>query len=118
MSARGRRLWFKLSAHGSTIKVYIVKNELKDDEGNACDSWYDHESRELVVLLRNDESIMRAALLHELLHVCFANHSDDALARVLGDKSREEDVVSFLEPALYGLLANNKLLRIPKAPKW
>lgn len=117
---RGRRLWMKIEVHGRTVRVVVVKDKLVDDDGNHCAALYDHENRMILVLERQDESIMKQELLHELLHVCFAGHSDDALIKVLGKeyKTREEDVVSFLEPILHDLLARNKLLKIPRPPKF
>lgn len=119
---RGRRLWMKLEAHGGTIPVYVQRGELKDDEGNDVDAYYEKDKPEIVIKHSDNAAGMKMKLHHELLHVCFGSHSGDAKA-FLGSTydargKREEDIVSFLEPIQFDLLVRNGWLRYPNPPRW
>jgi hypothetical protein len=120
---KGRRLWCKVAVHGSEVRVYVTKKELLLDDGSACDAYFDTETNIIEISWCPDEAFMKMKLMHELLHVCFRAHSSDLLGKVLGTKTidqqsnREEQIVSFLEPVLYDLLARNGWLHFPKPPK-
>jgi len=120
---KGRRLWCKVAAHGSVVRVYLTKKELKLEDGSVCDAYYDPELNSIEIAWRADESYLKMRLLHELLHVCFSAHSGDMREKVFGRESpkqkvsREELVVSFLEPVLYDILSRNKWLKFPRPPK-
>lgn len=119
---RGRRFWCKVAAHGSDVRVFVTKSQPEID-GHLCDAYYDSEDNTITVGWQADESAVKMKLLHELLHVCFKAHSGDIRAKVLGGSTvearntREEMVVSFLEPVLFDILTRNGFLRLPKPPR-
>lgn len=121
---RGRRLWLKFEAHGGTIPVYVQRGELKDDDGNDVDAYYEPDTPCIVVKSTDNVTMMKQRLHHELLHVCFGAHSGDAREPVLGSDTvegraqREEQIVSFLEPIQFDILTRNKWLRYPNPPRF
>ena len=119
---KGRRLWLRLSAHGSTIPVYVTRRPLAVD-GHEVKAYFDGETPCIVLAWSDNVAAMKQTLHHEILHVCFAGHSGDARQAVLGGRTpaarakREEQIVSFLEPVQYDLLVRNGFLRYPKPPR-
>lgn len=118
---KGRKLWCRVQANGGTIPVYVSKDVQVD--GADCDAYYEHDSPCIVIRQNDNVNAMKAALHHELLHVCFAGHSGDVKAKVLGARTpegrarREEAIVGFLEPVQFQLLVSNGFLKYPKPPR-
>ena len=118
---RGRKLWMRLQAHGATVAVYVVKHIV--NEGVECDGIFYPDRNIIEIETRDNEAAMKMRLLHEILHVCFAAHTADALDQVLKDDNRddrashEEHIVGFLEPILYSILAPSGCLKFPRPPR-
>lgn len=115
---RGRRLWMKIQAHGGTIPVYVVKSI----EGKA-EGLFDRDVPEILVTQSDNVALMKQALHHEILHVCFSGHSETSREHVLGESTikrrddREETLISFLEPVQFDLLVRNGFLKYPNPPR-
>ena len=115
-----RRLWCKAQVHGGTIRVYLTTYKPDDGSGDKCDGTFDSEKGEIEIDASLSDDKAKMTLLHELLHVCFGGASGQLRENVLGAKTpearatREEMVVSFIEPVLYDLLVRNGWLRFPK----
>jgi len=120
---RGRRLWMKLDSQSGVVKVYVTKNQLKVEDGTLVDACFDPHANTIEIKWSEDLHHMKMKLLHELLHVCFNPHAGDMKQNILGGKdyiewdTREELLVSFLEPILFDLLVRNGMVRFPNPPK-
>jgi hypothetical protein len=116
---RGRRLWLKVEAHGSTIPVFVVK--VVDEEGS--DGEFNQEVPEILIRQTDNVASMKQTLHHELLHVCFRGHSGTTRESILRSKTnegrakREEEIISFLEPVQFDLMVRNGFLRYPNPPR-
>ena len=117
-----KRLWCKLSSARGNIRVYVTDRDL-DADGVDANAYFDPETNEILVRVTPAEDQMKMWLLHELLHVCWADSSGDLREKILGAKTyeqrheREELIVSFLEPVLYDLLTRNGCLKLPRPPR-
>ena len=121
MAKRGRRLWMKLQANGHTVPVYVVRNiGLANEEHAAARMTTDGT---IEVRINDNPSLMKAALLHEIMHLSIDVHSQDMKSIIFGpdwdDESpdREEKVISMFESPLYTILAGNGLMKLKSPPK-
>ena len=75
------------------------------------------------VRINDNPSLMKAALLHEIMHLSIDVHSQDMKSIIFGpdwdDESpdREEKVISMFESPLYTILAGNGLMKLKSPPK-
>lgn len=118
---KGRRLWLYVQSAGGMIPVYVTNAPITV-EGHDSEAYYDKDVPCILIKVTENVAAMKAALHHELLHVCFSGHSGDALAFMGSTPEardrREEKVVSFLEPVQFDLLVRNGFLKYPNPPRF
>ena len=119
-----RKLWLTGEAQGGPFEVFETAEDIVED-GIRCKGFFAtvvgrHD--EISVSSQQGPSMIKQSLFHELLHKAFGTISGDLREYILGDKTpegratREELIVSFLEPVLFDLLARNGWLNIPDPP--
>lgn len=115
---RGRKLWLRAETQSGPLSVYVVK-ELRNESGDPLHAEYDPDTHTILVEWCENATKMKQDLHHELLHVCFAGSSGDARENALGPDyvTREEKLVSFLEPVHFDLLMRNGWLKYPNPPR-
>lgn len=120
---KGRRFWMKLAGPSGDVRVYVLAS-MPIVDGEESQAYWDSTNNKIVVWADGSDDMVKMRLLHELLHMSFASHSGTIREKVLGCRTvegrrrREEDICSFLDPLLYDILARNKLLKIPKPPRF
>lgn len=120
---RGRRLWFKVEAHGGLTPVYVQKAPLIAPDGEPCDAYYERDAPRIVVEQKDNVTLMKQKLFHELKHLATDSHTGDAREHAFIGKTseeraqHEERVVGFQEVPEFDILTRNGWLKFPNPPK-